>query len=234
MTDYKNLADPELKQLLVERNLPSDGVKEDLINRLLNNDKEVRAQLKTSSEQPVIETSSAEGTETAAVNSADAEMTIKLTTTKTSSTNTSGAATEKNIDRDNGEATTSEETKKDEPKSLPSPEEMKKLALDHLNKKLHRANKFGAEQSVIDEINKSINRIEKFGLDLQNPLAIELGLVKPQPKPKNRQPPLNKRKNRTHNSTNSNNRMSRYRVKKGGYVNNNTRRRGSSGNGRRF
>ena len=64
MTDYKNLADPELKQLLVERNLPSDGVKEDLINRLINNDKEVRAQLKTSSEQPVIETSSAEGTET--------------------------------------------------------------------------------------------------------------------------------------------------------------------------
>lgn len=222
MTDYKKLTVLELRQILVERNLPSDGLKADLINRLINNDEETE---KLTSENNVekIETSVVTATNTETTNAISTEAAL----------NVAKDITEKNgnIDDDNNK----NKTTTNGAKQVPGPEEMKKLALDHLNKKLHRANKFGAEQSVIDEINRSINRVEKFGLDLQNPLAVELGLVKPQSKPKNRQPHSNRRKNRSRSNNNGmsyggNGRNSRYRVRKGGYVsNNNNNRRGGSG-----
>ena len=233
MTDYNTLTKVELKKILLERNLPDDGLKADLINRLISNDEETKRQAETSSEILATETN-VEETDTSAVASANVETTDAPSSTTDAvlnATNDTTERTENTADRE----TTGNEVKKDEPKQLPSPEEMKKLALDHLNKKLHRANKFGAEQSVVDEIHKSINRVEKFGLDLQNPLAVELGLVKPQSKPKNRQPHSNRRKNRSRSNNNGmsyggNGRNSRYRVRKGGYVsNNNNNRRGGSG-----
>ena len=88
------------------------------------------------------------------------------------------------------------------------------MALDLLNKKLHRANKFGMEQSEIDAINQQINRVNKFGVDLQSSLALELGLVKPVRKSAKRDPPRGNEisKNTQRNSTSRNRSRSRNRV----------------------
>ena len=223
MTDYNTLTKVELKKILLERNLPDDGLKADLINRLISNDEETKRQAETSSGILATETN-VEETDTSAVASANVETTDAPSSTTDAvlnATNDTTERTENTADRE----TTGNEVKKDEPKRLPSPEEMKKLALDHLNKKLHRANKFGAEQSVVDEIHKSINRVEKFGLDLQNPLAVELGLVEPQSNQKNRQLNSNRRKYRSRNNSGAsygnNGRNNRYRVRKRGYISNN-------------
>ena len=226
MTDYKKLTVLELRQILVERNLPSDGLKADLINRLINNDEETE---KLTSENNVekIETSVVTATNTETTNAISTEAALNVVKD----------ITEKNGNIDD-DYNNKNKTTANGAKQVPGPEEMKKLALDHLNKKLHRANKFGAEQSVIDEINRSINRVEKFGLDLQNPLAVELGLVEPQSNQKNRQLNSNRRKYRSRNNSGAsygnNGRNNRYRVRKRGYISNNNNNRGGGASGRRY
>lgn len=231
MTNYHTLTVVQLKQILTERNLPVDGLKQDLIDRLEANDqpstesKEATPAVTDSEAATSIEpakdatpvaaepTSAIVTTETPATDSTstDAAVVAAAVTAPETAEPTSTTATTETV----GASTDDTNTTKTEPLS---PEEMKKLALDYLNKKLHRANKFGSEPQIIDEINKSINRIEKFGLDLQNPLAIELGLVKPKienPKTKKNNNKVNKKKGIQRGSnTNSDN---RHRVRKGGY-----------------
>lgn len=224
MTTYNSLTVPQLKEKLVERNLPVDGLKQDLINRLNANDEEKAnaEEVPAAAPAPVVETAETvepvEPVETVeTVETTETAVPVVDNTTTSTTTTTTEVAVPATA---NEESTIPSGPRAPETKPLPTPEELKKLALDHLNKKLHRANKFGAEQPVIDEINRSINRVEKFGLDLQNPLAIELGIVK---KPT---PPKQQQKTKKINKNNDN----RNRVRKGGNNGSNNSRRG----GRRY
>lgn len=64
------------------------------------------------------------------------------------------------------------------PTSAPelSPEDLKKLAVEHLTKKLERASKFGSEDEK-ESISKELQRVEKFGVDAHTALAREVGLT---------------------------------------------------------
>lgn len=64
---------------------------------------------------------------------------------------------------------------KEEPKQL-SAEERKELAISLLEKKIKRAEKFGDEQAANDA-RKDLKRVEKFGVELGTALAREIGLV---------------------------------------------------------
>ncbi|KAL6449890.1 THO1 Protein THO1 [Candida maltosa Xu316] len=64
---------------------------------------------------------------------------------------------------------------KEEEKKL-SPEEIKKLAIEHLETKVKRAEKFGDEDAA-NEAKKALKRVEKFGVELGTALAREIGLV---------------------------------------------------------
>lgn len=68
-----------------------------------------------------------------------------------------------------------EEAKPEPPKKL-TPEERKQLAVELLNKKIQRAEKFGDEASA-ETARKDLKRVEKFGVEPGTALAKEIGLV---------------------------------------------------------
>ncbi|CCF60700.1 hypothetical protein KAFR_0L00920 [Kazachstania africana CBS 2517] len=167
MTEYSKFTVAQLKEILTQRSLPLDGLKNDLVQRLLKNDEETTIKKEeelTKDEQPIVEEKKEEEEQ-------------KENDTET----TTGSAT---VEPTASENTKQEKTSNPEPKKQLTAEEITKMALELLTTKLHRATKFGGNEDELDSIKRLMNRVEKFGLDLQNPLAVELGLVKPVEKKK--------------------------------------------------
>lgn len=199
MTAYKTLTVAQLKDLLKKRDLPIQGLKNELVERLEENDTAGKDGEGEQAEKDVKEVQE-EATirETSVVNAAQEPSREVQAEEKQEQEQEQ----EKGQAQEETQHVKPEQQKEEEENKQLSPEEMKKMALELLNKKLHRAKKFGQDQSQIDSITKLIVRVEKFGLDLQTALARELGVVKDEPI---------KNSNVTNKKTNKNN---RYRVRK--------------------
>ncbi|KAL3232929.1 Protein THO1 [Nakaseomyces bracarensis] len=192
---YSTLTVVQLKELLTSRNLPTAGLKNQLIERLESDDKtkgvsapeaveEVSAPAETNTDvvEPVPEVSAVQES---AVEPTEAH----VESTETTETAVEAAPTEEKVEEEEeAPIPVKEEEKKEPEKELfdtLSSEEIKQRAIELIDKKLHRAKKFAAEQEQIDTLERMKTRIEKFGVERNMPIAVELGLVKPQaPKPK--------------------------------------------------
>lgn len=153
----------QLKDLLKQRNLSIDGLKADLINRLQEDDSK-----KSNDEDAATAADQAESHEAGqAAQPAQSGEAAAVAAAKPSE----HASKEQQLAPEHAQPSTAAEP-------AVTPEQLKQLALDHLNKKIHRAEKFGAEESLLDDLKRQITRIEKFGLDLTTQLAQELGFGK--------------------------------------------------------
>lgn len=152
MTDYNSNTVPQLKELLKERGLSTDGKKADLVSRLSEND---GAKQPEESQPEAV----ADNGETAAEPVAE----------ETGETPVEGSGAE-------ADTKPEEPEEPKEEKKVLSPEERKQLAVDLLTKKIQRAEKFGDESSA-EAARKDLARIEKFGVEPGTALAREIGLV---------------------------------------------------------
>lgn len=157
MAEYSSQTVAQLKEILKERGLSTDGKKADLVKRLQDADNNTEAA------QP-------------------AEAAVETTETETVATETlpenppaeQAPATESTVVAAEAE-TVKVEAPKPEPKTL-SPEERKQLAVELLQKKISRAKKFG-DEAAAEEAQKNLARIEKFGVEPGTKLAAEIGLI---------------------------------------------------------
>lgn len=202
MTTYKTLTVAQLKDLLKKRDLPVQGLKNELVERLEENDTAGKeGEVGDQAEEEVKE--EAQLQETPVVNSVQEPSVAAEEEEKQGQEQNQGQKQEQERVQVQEETQHAKQEQQQEKTSEQlSPEEMKKMALELLNKKLHRAKKFGQDQTQIDSISKLIVRVEKFGLDLQTALARELGVVKDEPV---------KNSNVNNKKSNKNN---RYRVRK--------------------
>lgn len=163
MSDYSSHTVVQLRELLRQRDLSPQGLKNELVQRLEQSDRaaesspaqesgEVSEQKQKEVPEQKQEEQAAEGETGAAGNAETAE----------------GEAS--------ASAPVAEPASAHTPAAQPEPD-VKQMAIDLLHKKLHRARKFGQEQEQIDALQKQLVRIEKFGLDKSMPLAQELGVV---------------------------------------------------------
>lgn len=200
---YSTLTVVQLKELLTSRNLSVAGLKNQLIERLENDDKS-----KANAEPAPVAESAPVAAEPAAP---EASSTTETTTEPvaepvvgneaSTETATTDAATEEKS-QDNAEEEKVEEKKEPEKELFDtlSSEEIKQRAIELINQKLHRAKKFAAEQEQIDTLERMKTRIEKFGVERNMPIAVELGLVKPQVPKQNQQRNNQKRKGGKNNN----------------------------------
>jgi SAP domain-containing ribonucleoprotein len=156
MSDYSSKTVPQLKDILKQKNLSIDGKKADLIQRLVefdsqNNDPVVP---EPESEAPAAETTEQPANSIEESAPADAENDSTLTVIQPKD---------------------DEPTQPPPPKVL-SPEERKSLAVELLNKKIARAEKFGDDQAA-ETAKKDLVRVEKFGVEPGTALAKEIGVV---------------------------------------------------------
>lgn len=159
MSDYSSQTVVQLKELLTSRNLPTDGKKADLVQRLVDNDAQssgAQPEKTQQTETPAVEESAAE---TAPESKENSESTLKVI----------------QPEEKNEEITKEEEEAKQKPPVL-TPEERKQLAVDLINKKIQRAEKFG-DEAAGEAARKDLARVEKFGVELGTALAREIGLV---------------------------------------------------------
>ena len=209
MADYSSLTVVQLKDLLTKRNLSVGGLKNELVQRLIKDDEESKGESEVSPEEQNQE----QGSEPAAIEE-PASQNITEKKEASSEPKETNEPKEENKDvqkpSDGPSATASENEQAAASTAAPalSPEEIKAKALDLLNKKLHRANKFGQDQADIDSLQRQINRVEKFGVDLNSKLAEELGLVsrKNEPESGNNGKFKNRNKNANNRSRVSKNR----------------------------
>lgn len=160
MSDYSSQTVVQLKELLISRSLPTDGKKADLVQRLVDNDAQSSEAQPEETQQAETSAPSVEepASENAPESKDDGESTLKVI-----------QPSEKN------EETTKEEEAKQKPPVL-TPEERKQLAVDLINKKIQRAEKFG-DETAAGAAKKDLARVEKFGVELGTALAREIGLV---------------------------------------------------------
>ncbi|QGN18166.1 protein THO1 [Kluyveromyces marxianus] len=163
----------QLKELLKQRNLSTDGLKADLITRLQEDD----AKNAAAEPKPTDASSQAENKTESATAQENKDETTHQSAVQTGAE--AGAETQAPAQaQDPAPAETSAQTPTPAPKPQLSPEQLKQTAIDHLQKKIHRAEKFGQDDSIVEDLKRQINRIEKFGLDLTTQLAQELGFGK--------------------------------------------------------
>lgn len=164
MADYASQTVAQLKEVLKSRGLSIEGKKADLVQRLTEQDN-------SEQQDELLPIESAETTEVEqkqekeevadAVPAVGAEDEVKKPEENTTDS-ASGAV---------------EEAKEEKPKpKVLTAEERKQLAVDFLNKKIQRAEKFG-DESGAQEAKKDLARVEKFGVELGTTLAREIGLV---------------------------------------------------------
>lgn len=163
----------ELKLLLKENGLSTDGKKVELVQRL----QEFQDQ-----NTPVATT-----TTTAAAAAPESEQQQEQQSEESKPITEEGETGQQQEEEEEGEKSNSNEgaeestltviqpQPKEEPKQL-SAEERKELAISLLEKKIKRAEKFGDEQAANDA-RKDLKRVEKFGVELGTALAREIGLV---------------------------------------------------------
>ncbi|KAH3666959.1 hypothetical protein OGAPHI_003409 [Ogataea philodendri] len=170
MAGYSSQTVPQLKEVLKQRGLSTNGVKADLIARLEESDK-IEAQLdaEDGGEQKKVEPEPVqEPASTAEVTneekSAVAEKPVPVVETESKNESVEKEA----------------ETAPKEEKKPISPEELKQAAVELLTKKIARAKKFGNEDEV-PQLEASLRRIDKFGLSLDSALARDLGFKPAKP-----------------------------------------------------
>lgn len=142
MSEFNSKTVPQLKELLKEKSLSTEGKKADLVQRL------TEAETATE-EQPTVEEPVEEPKEE-----------VKETE-------------EVKVDSTKEEPEAAKEEEK--PKVL-TPEERKLLAIDLINKKIQRAEKFG-DEAAAEAARKDLSRVEKFGVEQGTALAREIGIV---------------------------------------------------------
>ncbi|SJM85800.1 uncharacterized protein ZBIST_2474 [Zygosaccharomyces bailii] len=163
MSDYSSHTVVQLRELLKQRDLSPQGLKNELVQRLEQSDRAAESSpAQESGEVPEQKQKeqAAEGETGAAGNAEAAE----------------GEASASAPVAEPASAPIAEPASAHTPAAQPEPD-VKQMAIDLLHKKLHRARKFGQEQEQIDALQKQLVRIEKFGLDKSMPLAQELGVV---------------------------------------------------------
>ncbi|EER35110.1 predicted protein [Candida tropicalis MYA-3404] len=165
----------ELKSLLKENGLSTDGKKVELVQRL----QEFQDQ-----NTPVAATTAAAA---AAAAAPESEQQQEQQSEESKPITEEGETGQQQEEEEEGEKSNSNEgaeestltviqpQPKEEPKQL-SAEERKELAISLLEKKIKRAEKFGDEQAANDA-RKDLKRVEKFGVELGTALAREIGLV---------------------------------------------------------
>lgn len=174
MADYASQTVAQLKEVLKERGLSTEGKKADLVARLTESDSSTLGEAaeptttSTNAAEPATETpveaAGATVKESAAVN-AQADATEATASTNTTTTTESAS----------NDTTSETKEEKEAPKVL-TPEERKSLAVELLNKKIARAEKFG-DEAAAEQARKDLNRVSKFGVELGTSLAREIGLV---------------------------------------------------------
>lgn len=159
MSEYASLTVAQLKEKLKAKDLPVDGKKADLVQRLEESDANnaPKGELDEAEDEPALteqanETEEKNGTDDVKTEAADA---------------TNPAASES--------ADAEAPAEKPKPKTL-TPEEIKQLAVDLLTKKIKRAEKFG-DEALAAAAKKDLARVEKFGLNPGTALAKEIGQV---------------------------------------------------------
>ncbi|KAG2733049.1 hypothetical protein G9P44_004039 [Scheffersomyces stipitis] len=180
MSEYNSNTVAQLKDLLKERGLTTDGKKADLVNRLIEADS-------TKQEEP--EVAEAEPEAVVAPIAAENEATEVI------------AEDSAPVADEDATLTVVQPVTKEEPKVL-SAEERKQLAIELLNKKVQRAVKFG-DESAAEAARKDLVRVEKFGVELGTALAREIGLVDKSLGDGHRRKFNNKRRNSNNNSNNN-------------------------------
>lgn len=151
MSDYSSQTVASLKEVLKSRGLAVDGKKADLVQRLTEHDAQ-------------------NGNEESATG--DHEATKPEEELKEEDV-ADGAAAEP---AQESTAVEGEEQKEKKPeKKVLTPEERKKLAVELLQKKIKRAEKFG-DEAAAEASRKDLARIEKFGVEAGTAVAREIGL----------------------------------------------------------
>ncbi|KAG7877993.1 hypothetical protein KL905_004467 [Ogataea polymorpha] len=174
MAAYASQTVPQLKELLKQRGLPTNGVKADLIARLEESDK-IEAQLDAGEESGARKDEPAPEKEPQPVDSKPEEKKQEPAAQKTAAgaeKPPQGAAAP--------DSKETPETAREEKKNL-NPEELKQAAIELLNKKIARARKFGNEEDIA-QLEASLKRIHKFGISLDSALARDLGFRPEKPR----------------------------------------------------
>lgn len=158
----------ELKLLLKENGLSTDGKKVELVQRL----QEFQDQ-----NTPVATTTTAAAAapESEQQSEESKPITEEGETGQQQEEEEEGEKSNSNEGAEESTLTVIQPQPKEEPKQL-SAEERKELAISLLEKKIKRAEKFGDEQAANDA-RKDLKRVEKFGVELGTALAREIGLV---------------------------------------------------------
>ncbi|CAI4060090.1 hypothetical protein N7582_001534 [Saccharomyces uvarum] len=171
MADYSSLTVVQLKDLLTKRNLSVGGLKNELVQRLIKDDEESKGDNGEPTQEQEQQSESVAKEEPAPKDATEIEAPAEIKDVaakdETKEAQTTSDEVVRTVQTPTGPAAA----------PVLSPEEIKANALDLLNKKMHRANKFGQDQADIDSLKRQINRVEKFGVDLNSKLAEELGLV---------------------------------------------------------
>lgn len=215
MTKYSSLLKGKLQELLTARGLPIDGTKEVLIERLEESDK-IAAELEADDEPEAAPEESKEKVEEHVAEEPVAEEQktedVKTETevpTKNEAETAPAAPSAPSAPAADEKPAVAEAAAVPEP---PTPETLKASAVELLNRKIARAQKFGEDDQVA-LLKANLARVEKFGVELDSALARELGFAPPK---------SSKPASRVNNHSNHHN---RYQKKK------NFNRRGSYGNG---
>ncbi|KAI3405251.1 hypothetical protein KGF56_001943 [Candida oxycetoniae] len=167
MSDYSSQTVAQLKDILKSRGLSVEGKKADLVSRLIDSDN-------ANTEQAGSPAKAADAPIEATV-----AVAVEVEETKGDNNN---ASTAKPVPVTTESALTVIQPSNDlakevtEPPKVLTAEERKQLAIELLNKKVSRAEKFGDEKAA-EQARKDLQRVEKFGVELGTALAREIGLV---------------------------------------------------------
>lgn len=191
MSDYSSQTVAQLKELLKQRGLSTEGKKADLVTRLIDSDnsqvtaaaqEEAPLQTEGSTTDAANEVSIEAPTE-ASAQPIDSKVAANESTASSAAPGSEPTLTviqpqPKTTQVAEGEAGADlkENNKESEPPKQLTAEERKQLAVELLQKKIARAEKYGDEK-LAEESRKSLNRVEKFGVELGTSLAREIGLV---------------------------------------------------------
>lgn len=155
MADYASQTVAQLKEILKTKGLSVDGKKADLVQRLQESE---ATTLEVAAEEPAapVVASTEPVAEAPAVSEAPVSAAAEVVEAEA--------------------APASEEPVVEEPPKVLTADERKQLAVELLQKKISRAQKFGDEEAAVSA-KKDLARVEKFGVELGTALAREIGLV---------------------------------------------------------
>lgn len=174
MSQYSSMTVVQLKDVLKERGLSVEGKKADLVARLTENDSgaHLGGELDDDDAAAPVHTEEVAEGNGAAKDGAVADSKPQPTDANAAQDPVAAQDSAATQDSEGAVGSTLEAAK---PKIL-SAEERKQLAVEHLTKKLKRAEKFG-DEALAAAAKKDLARVDKFGVDIGTALAKEIGLL---------------------------------------------------------